>query len=354
MNNSAITENYNSEVYEAPEEQKVHLDIFEDTNLFKKERATRSKREKMIKNDIKGWLFASWPFIGYCIFALVPFALSIYLSMCDLHVWDISNATWVGFDNFIFLLFSSKSQFWWSLLQTLYYFISLPIGIVLGLGSAVLLTSRIKMKKLFRTILYIPNVCSVVGVTMMWQVVFDYQSGLVNTLIEGLGGTRINWFNTPSLFMPLVIFTTTWSAGSGSLLFQAALEQVNQSLIEAAEIDGANKREIFFNVTLPAISPTTFYVLTMNTIGALQAMATIQLFSQAGSTSGYGPAFTEGPFAGKYAGMTTVYYVYMMGIGGGPEGSGKSSAAAWLLALFILAITRLNFKAGDSWVSYDN
>lgn len=352
MNNSVTNENYNSEVY--VEEQRQHLDIFENTNLFKKEKATRSKREKQLRNDIKGWLFSCWPFVGYCLFAMVPFVLSIYLSMCDLHVWNISNATWVGFDNFIFLLFSSKSQFWWSLLQTLYYFLSLPIGLFLGLGSAVLLTSRIKMKKMFRTILYIPNVCSIIGVTMMWQVVFDYNYGLVNSIIESCGGTRVNWFMTPDLFMPLVIFTTTWSAGSGSLLFQAALEQVNQSLIEAAGIDGANKTQVFFNVTMPAISPTTFYVLVTNMIGALQAMGTIQLFSQAGSTTGYGPMYTEGPFEGKYAGMTTVYYVYMMGIGGGVEGSGKSSAAAWMLAIFILAITVFNFKTSDKWVSYDN
>lgn len=351
MNNSTLTENFNSEEYtETPLQS---LDIFEKTNLFKAEKATRSKVEKLIKNDIKGWLFSCWPFIGYCIFSLLPFVLSIYLSMCDLHVWNLWNARWVGFDNYIFLLFSSKSQFWWSLLQTIYYFISLPIGIFLGMGSALLLTSRIKMKRLFRTILYIPSVCSVVGVTMMWQVIFDTNNGLVNTIITSFGGDRIQWFNTPDLFMPLVIFTTTWGAGAGSLLFQAALGNINQSLVEAAEIDGANKTQVFFNVTMPAISPTTFYVLTMDTIGALQAMGTIQLFSQAGNVSGYGPKYTDGPFEGMYAGMTTVYYVYMMGIGGGPEGQGKSSAAAWILALLIIAITRLNFKLGDIWVNYD-
>lgn len=351
MSNSTITENFNTEVYDETSLQS--LDIFEKTNLFKAEKATRSKTEKMIKNDVKGWLFSCWPFVGYCIFSLFPFILSIYLSMCDLHVWNLWNARWVGFDNYIFLLFSANSQFWWSLLQTLYYFISLPIGIFLGLGSALLLTSRIKMKRFFRTVLYIPSVCSVVGVTMMWQVIFDTDSGLVNTIITSFGGSKVQWFNTPELFMPLVIFTTTWSAGAGNLLFQAALGNINKSLIEASQIDGANKVQTFFNVTLPAISPTTFYVLTMNTITALQAMATIQLFSQAGSSSGYGPAYMDGPFAGKYAGMTTVYYVYMMGIGGGVEGQGKASAAAWLLALVIIAITRFNFKLGDSWVNYD-
>lgn len=337
-----------------PHENMQHLDIFEKTNLFKKERASRSKREKVVKETIKGWLFSVWPFAGYMLFSFVPFALSIYLSFCDLHVWNISNAVWVGFDNFIFLLFSSKSQFWWSMLQTLYYFLSLPIGIFIGLGTAVLLTSRIKLKKMFRTFLFIPGVTAIVGETMMWKLVFHRDYGIVNSIIKIFGGTPISWFTTPEVFMPLCILTCTWGAGAGNLLFQAALTQVNGSLIEAAQIDGANKRQVFFHVTLPAISPTTFYVLTMNSISKLQAMGAIQLFSQAGSTSGYGPMFTSGPFEGKYAGLTAVYYIYMMSIGGGTEGSGKSSAAGWILAMFIFALTKVNFVVGDKWVSYDN
>lgn len=352
MTNSTLTEDFKSEVYTDKSNLKS-LDIFENTNLFKAEKATRSKTEKLIKNDIKGWLFSCWPFVGYCIFALVPFALSLYLSMCDLHVFNLWSARWVGFDNYIYLLFSSESQFWWSLFQTVYFCASLPIGIAMGIGSAMLLTSRIKMKRLFRTILYIPSVCSSVGVVMMWQIIFDTNHGLINSIITSLGGERVMWFTNPDLFMPLVILTSTWGAGNSSIMFQAAFTNINKSLVEAASIDGAGKWAIFKNVTLPAISPTTFYTLTMSIIAAFQAMGEVQLFSQAGNVSGYGPKYATGPFKGMYAGMTTTYYIYMMGFGGGSEGQGKSSAAAWLLALVIIALTRINFKLGDLWVNYD-
>ena len=130
-------------------------------------------------------------------------------------------------------------------------------------------------------------------------------------------------------------------------MFQAALEQVNRSLIEAAEIDGASRTKIFFNVTLPAISPTTFYVLTMNTIGALQSMANIQILASDGKR----PLDDNG----NSVALTAVYFIYWMAFNSPSQyGLGKASAAAWILALFILIITRINFKLGDYWVCYDN
>ncbi len=182
----------------------------------------------------------------------------------------------------------------------------------------------------------------------MWQLIFDPNAGLVNNVIASLGGERIDFFQSGTWFMPIVIFTTTWNAGSGSILFQAALEQVNGSLVEAAKVDGANAMKVFFNITMPAISPTTFYVLTMNMIGCFQAMGSIQLFAK----NGYGPD-TDGQ--GNYAGLTTVYYMYLMAFAYGQEhGMGRASACAWILALLIVGVTRLNFKLGDYWVCYDN
>ena len=327
------------------------VDAFSETNLFKHEKATKAKKIKKWKQNLQGWGFSLWPLYTYIVFAMVPFVLSIYLSMTDLHKWDINFAKWVGFDNYVWLLTSSASKFFWSLGRTLYYCLSLPIGIFLGLFSSVMLTGRIKCRKLFRTILYIPNVCSSVGVTMMWQLIFDpNESGLINNILMSLGAVDqpMNFFENGQLFMPLVIFTTTWNAGSGSILFQAALEQINGSLVEAAKVDGANSFQVFFNITMPAISPTTFYVLVTNLIGCLQAMGAIQLFAN----NGYGPD-TDGQ--GNYAGLTTVYYMYLMAfVNTTAHGMGKASACAWILAILIVAVTRLNFKLSDYWVCYDN
>lgn len=320
---------------------------FAETKLYKQEIATAARIRKRRRRDILGWAFSVWPFVGFCLFSAIPFAFSIVLSMAELHTFDITEFKFVGFDNYVWLFTDPKLEFWFSVRQTLYYCLSLPIGIVLGLGTAVLLTRHVKLTKLFRTILFIPNVCSVVGVSMMWKFVFDQNYGVVNSIIRSCGGEPIGFLTDPGWFMPIIIFTTTWSAGAGSILFQAALENVNRSLIEAAEIDGASKNKIFFKVTLPAISPTTFYVLTMNTIGALQVMGNIQIIAN----NGRNPLDKNG----HSMALTAVYFIYWIGINDTFNyGLGKASAAAWILTLIILAITRINFKLGDYWVSYDN
>ena len=188
--------------------------MFADTKLLKPEKSTHAKKVKRWKQNLTGWGFALWPLYTYVIFALVPFALSIYLSLTELNEWRINQARFIGFDNYVWLLTSVDSNFFWSLFRTLYYSLSLPITIFLGLFSAILLTSRVKCKKLWRSILYIPNVCSSVGVTMMWKLIFDQDTGLINTMIVAWGGDRINFFDNFYLFMPLVIFTTTWGAGA--------------------------------------------------------------------------------------------------------------------------------------------
>lgn len=310
-----------------------------------------SKMKRRIKRDITGWLFSMWPFVGYCLFGLIPFVLSLVLSFSDLHSFDIAELEFAGFDNFKWLFTDPKGEFWFSLRQTLIYFISLPIGLFLGLGTAVLLSRHVKGTKLFRTILFIPNVCSIVGVSMMWKLIFNQTYGVLNSILNAFGtdpANNIDWLGNPTWFMPCVIFTTTWTAGSGSLMFQAALEQVNQTLIEAAEIDGASRNKIFFSITLPMISPTTFYVLVMNTISSLQAFANIQILASGGRNP-------LDPATGNSIPMTAMYYIYWMGFKDPWNyGLGKASAAAWVLTIFIVIITILYFKLSKYWVCYDD
>lgn len=308
----------------------------------------KADRQKDRRNNLKGWAFSVWPFVGFCIFALVPFKFSIVLSFSELHSFDITQFKFVGLSNYKYLL--TSSTFWWSLLQTFYYWLSVPLGIVIGLLLAVMLNANIKRKKIIRVILFIPSVCSVVCVSFMWKYIFHGGFGVLNGLLmqAGIIEENIGWLTTGSLFMPVIIFTTLWGAGAGSLIFQAALEQVNQSCVEAAEIDGANKRKIFFHVTLPAISPTIFYVVIMNTIGAFQAMVNIQLLSDR-----YVPPL----IAGKYdASLVSIFQIYLMAFSADSleYGLGMASAFAWLLTFVIGIVTIVFFKAGNRLVSYDN
>ena len=117
--------------------------------------------------------------------------------------------------------------------------------------------------------------------------------------------------------------------------------------MEAAKVDGASSSQVLFNITLPAISPTTFYVLITSLIGSLQAMGSIQLFAN----NGYGPMNGQN----QPAGLTTVYYMYLMAfVNATADGMGRASACAWILAILILIVTRVNFKLSDYWVCYDS
>ena len=186
----------------------------------------------------------------------------------------------------------------------------------------------------------------------MWKLIFNQSYGVLNSILNNVFGTdptkNIDWLGNPTWFMPCVIFTTTWSAGSGSLMFQAALEQVNKSFIEAAEIDGASKNKIFFSITMPMISPTTFYVLVMNTIAALQAFANVQILAGGGRNP-------LDPETGNSVAMTGMYYIYWMGFKDPWNyGLGKASAAAWVLTIFIVIITVIYFRTSKYWVCYDD
>ena len=264
-------------------EENVHI----QGRGFEKKLSSARKR-RALKNDLTGWLFSGWPFVGCILFSGIPFALSIFLSFTEIHYFDISEWEFVGFDNYKWVLFGEdvggvrRYEFWHSLKQTLIYCISIPLNFVLSLGIAVLLTRHVKGTRFFRTILFIPHVCSSVGVSTMWKLIFDPTYGIVNSWIRALGGESIPFFTSPDWFMPILIFTTTWSAGAGSLMFQAALENINQGLIEAAELDGASSAKIFFHITLPSISPTIFYVITMNIIGGLQCMGEMQIITTVG------------------------------------------------------------------------
>ena len=329
----------------------VMADTFAHTLVLKREKASAAKRRRQWKRNIQGWLFSIWPFVGYLLFFGVPFVFSIVLSMSELHGFDITGFAFVGLKNFKWIFTDPQHRFWFSVRQTLIYALSLPISIVLGLSTAVLLTRHVKLTRLFRTILFIPNVCSVVGISMMWRLVFNGNNGVLNTIITAIVGeghwTPIDWLNSPFWFMPSVILTTTWGAGAGSILFQAALEQVNKSLIEAAKIDGASRRKIFFSVTLPAISPTTFYVLVMNSIGVFQAFANIQVLANSGIT----PMNSKG----NSIPMTAVYFIYYMAFEKTSlYGLGRATACAWVLAVLIGLLTVVNFKASKLWVHYDD
>lgn len=294
------------------------------------------KKKKIDKEGLTGLAMSSIPVLGFCIFGLIPMILAIGMAFMDIHGFSFKGATWVGFENFSDVL--HDSLFWQSIVNTLYMSVSTFINIFLSLIIAYLLTKNIKAKKVFRTIYFVPYVCSVVAITLMWQWIFNNRFGVINNLFESWGWETINWFNDPDWFIPVLIIMGVWSGtGYGIILYGAALTNVNSTLYEAAKVDGANSFKSFLHITIPAISPTTFYLLIMGIIGALQEFARPQIISSSG-----------GP---DNVGVTVVFYLYRRAFT--YMEMGPASATAWLLAIVIIFITIINFGVSKLWVSYD-
>lgn len=276
------------------------------------------------------------PIAGFVIFGIIPMALAVAMAFMNIRGFSFTGAQWAGLDNFRTVFTDVK--FYKSVGNTFYAALSMPVSLVLALIVAVLLNQKLRFKKIFRTIFFIPYVCSVVAVTIMWKWVFDGNYGILNDIITRMGGERVLWLTQAKTFMPAMIIMGVWSGtGFGIILYSAALTAVNPAYYEAAQIDGAGRFKQFWHVTLPSVSPTTFYLFIMGLIGALQEFARFQVMDVNG-----GPG---------EAGLTIVFYLYRTGFN--YYKMGVASAVAWILAVMILLITLLNFKLSSKWVHYD-
>jgi len=295
-----------------------------------------SKKRKFKKEGLWGFTLSLGPVLGFALFGLVPMILAIFMSFMHIEGFSFEGSYFIGGENYSTVL--HDSLFWKSIVNTLYMSVSTFINIALALVVAFLLTKNIRGKKVFRTIYFIPYVCSVVAITVMWQWIFNTNYGVINGLFTPEGKDPINWWGRSDTFIPCLIIMGVWSGtGYGIILYGAALTNVNSSLYEAAKVDGANAFQCFWKITLPAISPTTFYLLLTGLIGALQEFARPQIISGSG-----------GP---DNVGVTVVFYLYRNAFQ--YYNMGVASATAWLLALIIVVLTIINFAVSRLWVSYD-
>ncbi len=300
------------------------------------------------KENLAGIAMAIVPVIGFVLFGLIPMILAIVMAFLEMDSFTFKGAKFVGLDNFRYVLSwtdkANGGKFLMSLKNTVVMAASLPISIVLSLIIAFLLTKDIRCKKLFRSIYFIPFVCSTIAISLVWKDIFLGQTyGILNSLLGRNYKNLIDWINDTRYFYWVLIITGVWGGTAFNIvLFGAALTNVNSAYYEAAKVDGAGAFRIFFNITLPAISPTTFYVLVTGFIGALQEFARPQTLLNSKVN------FDPGP-DGK--GLTCVYYLYNLLWSGNKFG--QASAVAWLLAIIILIITAINFTVSKYWVSYD-
>ena len=281
---------------------------------------------------------ASVPLIGFFIFGFIPLMLALRMAFFSIKGYDILGGKYVGFENFEQVF--TTAGFWEALRNTVRLGVSTLISQFFALIIAYFLSKNPKGKKAFRIIFFVPYVCSVVAITLMWKYMFNTNYGIIN-IILGRNGVEnaIDWLGDSAYFSWAVIIMSVWSGmGYGIILYTAAFTNVNKSTVEAAKIDGANEWVIFWKVMLPSISATSFYLLVMGVIGALQSFAVTNVLAANGGPNGDG--------------VTVVFWIYRRVMEYNNQ-LGLASAGAWVLAMIIMVITAMQFLLSKKWVNYD-
>ncbi len=272
---------------------------------------------------------------GLGIFTLYPVAASLYDSFCDYSV--LEPAIWTGGENFQRLF--QDQLFWMSLKNTLIYAaFSVPLGMVVALGLALLLNCNVRGTAIFRTIFYLPAVVPVVASAMLWLWMFNPSLGLLNHVLAPfchlLGAEPPGWLSDPAWSKPALILMSAWGVGNSMIIYLAGLQDVPKSLYESAEIDGANKWQQFWHVTLPMIMPVVYFNLIMGIISSLQVFTQVYVM-----TNG-----TEG----SPARSTLMYAPYLFSVAFSDLRMGYACAMAWVLFCIIALLTVLTTKSLQS------
>ena len=219
---------------------------------------------------------------------------------------------------------------------TIFAFFSIGLQLPLSLGLAMLLNSKNdRFKSLFRLAIFAPNLVGQVFVGIIFSVLFMPRYGLFNRGLQSLIGWGLEeqWLGDPKLVMPAIIIAAMWMyVGFNMIYFLAALQNVDQSLIEAATIDGAGPMSVFWNVTVPAIAPVATFVVVTSTIGSYQLFELPYNLLQ-NNGGGYGPS---------NSGLTIVGYLYQNAFSNGDLGIG--AAVGWLLTFIILTISIIQIR----------
>ena len=217
------------------------------------------------KNEAKwGLIFVAPTMIGLIVLNFYPIFNTIYQSFCKTGDFGKGN-TFVGLANYQKVL--SASETWQSLWNTIKYaLIEVPFGIVIALLLAVLLNKKIAGRSIYRTIFFLPMVCAPAAVAMVWKWLYNTQFGLLNNVFH----TKIEWISDPNIAWISIGVIGVWSIiGYNMVLFIGGLQEIPGDYYEAASIDGASGVRQFLSITVPLLSPTTFFIVQTRIIGAL-------------------------------------------------------------------------------------
>ena len=224
----------------------------------------------------KGLLFVLPALIGTFLFIIIPIFCSFGLSFSE---WDLLNEIhFVGFSNYKSVF--TEPEFLQILINTIVYAVSTTIfAVIIPLFIASIINNKIKGSELFKTIYFLPFITPAVVIAIVWAWIFDPNIGLVNTLLH----THYTWLFSTKLAMPVLIFVSVWKLiGYNVVLFLTGFSTIDKSVYEASKIDGATAYQIFFDITVPLLKPTIYFVTTVTAISSFQIFDLIYVMTQGG------------------------------------------------------------------------
>jgi len=276
------------------------------------------------QENMMGYLFATPWLLGLIVLGMFPILASFYISFTNYDM--LSFPRFIGFANYR-ILFTNDNLFWKSMGNTFYHvIIAIPLGIVVGVFLALLLNNKIKGMSIYRTMFYLPNVVSVVAMSLLWLWLFNPNFGIVNEILAPiyklLNMEPLRWHQAVETSKITLIIMGLWSAGGSMVIYLAQMQDIPTTLYESAEIDGANWFKKTIYITLPLMTPSIFFNFIMGIIGGFQVFTIAYIM-----TSG-GPA------------QSTYYYAYyMFDKMIADQQMGMASAMAWILLVIVLFFT---------------
>ncbi len=283
---------------------------------------------------------------GLLIFRIGPIIASLFISFTEWNI--ISDPVWVGLRNYNELF--SDETFWRVFGNTIYFVVFyVPLSMAIGLIMALMVNQKLRGIAVFRGLYFMPYITSMVAVAIAWNWIFSRRYGLMNyALLNTLGirGMEIvfatdkvppAWLSDYPFVLASIIIVSVWkSVGFQMMVFLAGLQGIPQTFIEAARIDGANRWQIFWRITLPLLSPVTFFVLIISIIDAFKTFEVTFTMTQGGRLS---------------SGSTLAYAIYQSAFQ--HDRMGYGSAMALVLVLLITILTIVNFWGRRRWVAQE-
>jgi multiple sugar transport system permease protein len=297
-------------------------------------------KRKIPRNVLNEWKWAyimiAPTIIGLIILNIIPIIQTIYMSFFKSGAFGKGNI-FIGLDNYKKMF--SDIQTWYAVRNTLLYTcIVVPLTIVIALAIAVVLNAKIRGKGIYRTIYFIPMVAAPAAVTMVWRWLYNYNFGFINHILANLGLSKIKWIQDPNIALFSIAVIGIWSMiGYCMVILLAGLQEIPRDFYEASDIDGASFIRQFFNITLPLVSPTLFFVTVTSVITTMQVFDVIYMMIDVAN-----PAYNST--------VSLVYLFYNNSFKYSNKGYG--SAIVVLLLAIIMVITAIQMKAQKKWVNY--